>query len=323
MQPRALWGSIGCLLIIVGALLSTKPVFATSGACSYHGGVNCDIQGLYATCNDGTQSGVLYSDMDECQNSSSLDQCTIPVAYCTQSTLDSYKTLEAQSIQKCQTNNALLGITNGDCSQPSLDSQSRLCQTEINAYQIEEQGYQSCVQNMLQTLKDNASATYNLQKQTLEAEICAMKMGYAWNAQTNTCVGTDALCQSFGPNAVAFNTSDGKTLCQCAAGYQWNTNMTVCVSPTPTNPTTTPTISDNQPTIVISANLRLGSSGDDVTSLQEFLESKGFLTMPHGASKGYFGGRTKQALIAFQKSAGLPATGYCGSMTRSAINSSQ
>jgi peptidoglycan hydrolase-like protein with peptidoglycan-binding domain len=73
----------------------------------------------------------------------------------------------------------------------------------------------------------------------------------------------------------------------------------------------------------IGSNLQVGSSGNNVISLQKFLESKGFLTMPSGSSEGYLGGVTKKALIAFQASVGLPATGYCGSMTRSAISASK
>jgi peptidoglycan hydrolase-like protein with peptidoglycan-binding domain len=42
--------------------------------------------------------------------------------------------------------------------------------------------------------------------------------------------------------------------------------------------------------------------------------------MPVGIVEGYFGNLTKQTLVAYQKSVGLPATGYCGPMTRLAIN---
>lgn len=51
-------------------LLLAAPVYATSGACSGHGGVNCSVPGFYATCNDYTQSSVLYSAMSECQDNS-------------------------------------------------------------------------------------------------------------------------------------------------------------------------------------------------------------------------------------------------------------
>ena len=64
------------------------------------------------------------------------------------------------------------------------------------------------------------------------------------------------------------------------------------------------------------SNLMMGSMGDDVMSLQTFLESKGHLTMPQGSAKGYFGKLTKRALIRYQSSVGIPATGYFGAMTR-------
>lgn len=69
-------------------------------------------------------------------------------------------------------------------------------------------------------------------------------------------------------------------------------------------------------------DLTLGSKGADVTALQQFLVSKGFLTMPAGASYGTFGPLTKAALASFQASAGIsPAAGYFGPKTRAYMNS--
>lgn len=69
-------------------------------------------------------------------------------------------------------------------------------------------------------------------------------------------------------------------------------------------------------------NLTIGSKGDEVTALQDFLISKEFLTMPSGVAKGYFGKLTKTALAAYQKSVGIsPAVGYFGSKTRTYVNS--
>ncbi len=67
-------------------------------------------------------------------------------------------------------------------------------------------------------------------------------------------------------------------------------------------------------------NLMMSSRGSSVVTLQTFLESKGYLMMPEGASKGYFGNLTKRALIEYQASVGLPATGYYGAMTRAKIS---
>lgn len=68
-------------------------------------------------------------------------------------------------------------------------------------------------------------------------------------------------------------------------------------------------------------NLTVGSSGDDVVALQTWLEQKGFLVMPIGVTKGYFGGITKAALAKYQISVGInPAVGYFGPITRGKIN---
>ena len=61
--------------------LGVNSVFATSGACSWHLGVNCSAGMNSSTgdaiCNDGTDSSVLYVNMDECMNNL---QCT-PAEY--------------------------------------------------------------------------------------------------------------------------------------------------------------------------------------------------------------------------------------------------
>lgn len=67
----------------------------------------------------------------------------------------------------------------------------------------------------------------------------------------------------------------------------------------------------------INVNLQYGSKGQAVVELQNFLISKGFLT---GKATGSFFTQTKKAVIAYQKSQGLPATGYVGSTTRRKIN---
>ena len=294
---------------------------ATSGACSYNGGVNCDVHGLYATCNDGTQSSVLYSNMDECSDDSLSSRCPVPVPLCTQDSLNSYNSLKTESLRECQMNNALLGITNSTCSDQSLDLEISACQSEINAYQLAEQDHQMCVNNFLQNTITSA---------------CNSRIGYAWDSVNNKCARTNDYCQDvfgFGPNSRLLpNAATGTIPCTCAGGYQFNTQGTSCVlisAPIVPTPITAPSSSFSTASVpvtqsaTINSNLKIGNSGSDVITLQRFLESKSFLTLPAGISEGYFGNVTKQALIAFQTSAGLPATGYCGAMTRAAIAGSQ
>lgn len=66
-------------LLILSVLLTIPSIsFAISGACSYHGGVNCSAGATdtgKVQCNDGwVNSSVLFSDMEECR----ISHCVIP-----------------------------------------------------------------------------------------------------------------------------------------------------------------------------------------------------------------------------------------------------
>lgn len=66
-------------------------------------------------------------------------------------------------------------------------------------------------------------------------------------------------------------------------------------------------------------DLHLGSSGADVTALQEFLIDAGY-SISAGAT-GYFGSQTKQAVIAYQRANSIaPAAGYIGPLTLARLN---
>jgi hypothetical protein len=72
-------------------------------------------------------------------------------------------------------------------------------------------------------------------------------------------------------------------------------------------------------------NRQLNDKGEDIRSLQKFLNLNGFIVASSGpGSMGHetsiFGLRTYRALIQFQSARGLPATGFLGPMTRGTIN---
>lgn len=65
-------------------------------------------------------------------------------------------------------------------------------------------------------------------------------------------------------------------------------------------------------------DLGIGSKGNDVLTLQTFLKNQGLLNRE---PSDYFGSITKNALIKYQKAAGItPATGYLGKNSRNYIN---
>lgn len=67
-------------------------------------------------------------------------------------------------------------------------------------------------------------------------------------------------------------------------------------------------------------DLQTGSFGSDVTSLQNFLITKGFSIL--AGATGYFGAQTKSALVAYQKVNGIaPAAGYFGPLTKAYVAS--
>ena len=84
---------------------------------------------------------------------------------------------------------------------------------------------------------------------------------------------------------------------------------------TPSSTTTTSTSSSCS----FTRNLTIGSTGSDVTCLQNALIAGGY-SIPAGAT-GYFGGETKAAVSAWQKASGVtPTAGYFGPRSRAAFN---
>lgn len=63
--------------------------------------------------------------------------------------------------------------------------------------------------------------------------------------------------------------------------------------------------------------LQVGSTGADVTALQQILISGGFLG---GSATGYFGALTKRAIMSYQTAHGVQALGVVGPATRALLN---
>lgn len=67
----------------------------------------------------------------------------------------------------------------------------------------------------------------------------------------------------------------------------------------------------------VDRDLSYGSKGDDVSEVQDFLIDQGFLK---GSTTGNYYSLTRTAVMKWQKSIGLPSSGYFGKMSREEFN---
>lgn len=102
-----------------------------------------------------------------------------------------------------------------------------------------------------------------------------------------------------------------------------NQIISTALAVVPTVPNAQTPLSVTTP-LSLTKNHRLSDKGEDIRTLQKWLNDHGFVIALSGAgSPGnettLFGKLTFKAIVKFQKSKGLPQTGYLGPMTREAI----
>lgn len=209
------------VLLILGLFIFIPNLsYATSGACSSHGGVNCSAQiSRYdrVTCNDGwTNSSVYYYESDECQASS----CTPPSGSGCKTESD----YGALSVRLTSSGSYLGGSAS---SQKALNQ----CRNEINAYQSALQTYNSCMSRNNSNTSSYANPDSFVQTQMQQYCVtnygpdsyndsvnqkCACKTGYKFG-KSGRCVPEAQYClERIGAESY-FNTS--KQVCSCNNGY--------------------------------------------------------------------------------------------------------
>lgn len=144
------------LLVLV--FFIALPVYATSGACSDHGGVDCGAGAAYdgnAQCNDGTESSVSFVDMDECQSDTS--DCSLPAPTgCTSQAEYTQQEAECTAEQESQqsycgqmteayASEGIRSVAPCDTSTPAACTQATLCEAQISQYQDEVEETQQCL----------------------------------------------------------------------------------------------------------------------------------------------------------------------------------
>ncbi|MEI7810238.1 MAG: hypothetical protein WCI41_01625 [bacterium] len=123
-------------LIIFLLLIFPSLSFATSGSCSSHGGVNCNVISAIdgsAICNDGYVSSTLYVSTDECNKNTNQSYCIPPITS-TCSTDSDYSNLVRQ------------GIASGSQEyDPSWSQTLSVCKSAITNYQAQQLTYLTCL----------------------------------------------------------------------------------------------------------------------------------------------------------------------------------
>lgn len=135
--------------------------------------------------------------------------------------------------------------------------------------------------------------------------------------------GATYTVQTYVHNAIATTYSDPQQITTPAC-----LRKTELANDTPQSPSASSTeVVSSIPQIQSVRDLKLGMQGDDVRSLQQFLNANGHVLAKTGVgSPGnestIFGLLTKRALLAYQKAHGItPASGYFGPLTRASMKS--
>jgi hypothetical protein len=213
--------------------------FAISEACSYHSGVNCSVYNQNngdAICNDGTDSLVNYSAVDECAQQAKTSTMTSLYEFMVQ--------------------------------QANSEYQSALARNDANARAYIAQKQQELTNTLsglassgttLQQLQNTDPSEYNLLLQYAGGDPYALQGLYVQavknNGQSSTTSGlNDQICSRIFGNFSIFNSSQNE--CVCQSGYQLNIDQKQCeqIIATPTvntnavieTPSTTPAVQQHQ-----------------------------------------------------------------------------
>lgn len=124
---------------------------------------------------------------------------------------------------------------------------------------------------------------------------------------------------SYNSTTYTYNVPRSTDTSDCLPGNKFSatTGAACSATVTPSTPVSTP---------IFTRSLSQGMTGEDVRSLQQYLNAKGFTVSTAGAGSpgnetNYFGPATKAAVIKFQIANNIvPAVGFFGPMTRGVIN---
>jgi len=219
---------------------------ATSGACSYHGGVNCSAGSDYdgsVICKDGWRdSSVKYKDANEC---TSIVTCEYPsTPSCNLSDILKQKETALCSNRALQGRSGMLGSPMGTAQQQNIkdqyDEEYSYCQRQWDLYELEKKEFNQCSSASVIQPNNESNGDLDLKLQLIFNQMCAELNGsgsiYAPSRQiehdgipcTPTKEEKSIECQKQDSKSF-FSVS--KNSCICNVGYLLNKNGK-CVTPT-------------------------------------------------------------------------------------------
>lgn len=217
---------------------------ATSGACSYHNGVNCSIgptsEGK-VQCNDGwVNSFVYYSDTDECKVTAA--SCEYPVQpYCSLSQIESDRNSALGSATAISGRSGLLGSdfasSQTDSINAQYDAERSSCQSEWDIFKSKEKRYDSCL-NSGKDMGKVMEEAHNLKILNELTDFCLSENGKGSNPDIkkfeardeNPCSPTkedfDRQCKQI--HSESFYNSKEST-CYCGGNLFYDSALETCV----------------------------------------------------------------------------------------------
>lgn len=197
------------LIAIVFFLGSANIAYSASGACSYHGGVNCSAGSDWdgsVICNDGWQdSSVSYSSMVSCRESSYISPIPSPLYSC-----------RLSSVSGCQTDEDLKQIERtwmrtGTGVAPEW--QVTQCKQQIEENKKLKQQFEQCEISYKEAIEKNDKDNKELLKIYVDGVLGKIK-----ESETKIRISQDASCQNSN-GANSYYDSNSKK-CMCNNGYE-------------------------------------------------------------------------------------------------------
>lgn len=317
------------ILVSFLVLIPIHYIYATSGACSSHSGVNCNAGASYSgnvQCNDGwINSSVYFSDAEECKIS--VDYCPKVLYFPSSCNSESdYTNVKIRVDGMSGTQGAinarrgLLGSsfdTSSSIGQDELDS----CRKSIELHNAMVSSRNKCLEEdrTLREIKDSERNKYLQEELTILRNKQNFQIDLAFQKYFKQAIDILPEYKDIVDPIVMKELSlkpenSNKTFPQLII-ETYGIKLPAKTLKNAVSTSTTPSSIN----FSFQRNLKIGMSGDDVKQLQVFLQKLKYLPLSHVPSI-YFGPITNKALIKFQKDNKIyPASGYFATSSQSKL----